>query len=147
LKQVKTGTISLATTPQDVARCHAVMRELRPHYDNPTRFVADVTAQMGEGYRLAYVECEAVVRSVAGYRVTKNLSWGHHLFVDDLVTREADRSSGFGGQLFDWLVAEARQQGCTSVHLDSGVHRFGAHRFYLLKRMDIIAHHFSLGLD
>jgi GNAT superfamily N-acetyltransferase len=147
LKQVKTGTISLATTPQAIARCHAVMRELRPHYDEETRFVADVTELMGKGYHLAYVEYEGVVRSVTCYRISKNLSWGKHLFVEDLVTREADRSSGFGGQLFDWLVAEARRHACGCLHLDSGVHRYGAHRFYLLKRMDIIAHHFSLGLD
>ena len=30
------------------------------------------------------------------------------------------------------------------LHLDSGVQRFGAHRFYLASRMDIIAHHFSM---
>ncbi|MGZ5001726.1 MAG: GNAT family N-acetyltransferase, partial [Chthoniobacterales bacterium] len=31
--------------------------------------------------------------------------------------------------------------------LDSGVQRFDAHRFYLMKRMKISSHHFSLELD
>ena len=147
LKQVKTGTISLATTPQDVARCHAVMRELRPHYDDEARFVADVMEQRETGFQLAFIEWENVVRSVAGFRVTRNLSWGRHLFVDDLVTREQDHGTGFGSQLFEWLIAEARRQGCESVQLDSGVKRYGAHRFYHVRGMSIIAHHFSLGLD
>lgn len=123
------------------------MRELRPHLGTESAFVQAVTQQGAQGYMLAYVECEATVRSVAGFRITQNLSWGRHLFVDDLVTRETDCGSGFGGQLFDWLVFEAKRSGCRSVHLDSGVQRFGAHRFYLAKRMDIIAHHFSLALD
>jgi GNAT superfamily N-acetyltransferase len=143
----KTGNISLAQTPEAIARCHAVMRELRPQFDDEAQFVARVTQQISEGYHLAYLESEGAVRSCAGYRFTRTLSWGFHLYVDDLITRAVDREGGFGSQLFDWLVAEARRRGCESFHLDSGVQRFGAHRFYLHKRMDIIAHHFSLGLD
>ncbi len=66
--------------------------------------------------------------------------------MDDLVTRAADRSAGFGGQLFDWLVEEARREKCAAFSLDSGVQRFDAHRFYLRKRMQIAAHHFTLAL-
>jgi len=43
-------------------------------------------------------------------------------------------------------VAQARAEGCAQFQLDSGVQRFGAHRFYLMKRMDITAHHFGLKL-
>jgi hypothetical protein len=32
------------------------------------------------------------------------------------------------------------------LHLDSGVRRFDAHRFYLNKRMNISSHHFSMVL-
>jgi hypothetical protein len=32
------------------------------------------------------------------------------------------------------------------LHLDSGVQRFAAHRFYLARRMDITCHHFALKL-
>jgi hypothetical protein len=44
------------------------------------------------------------------------------------------------------LVAEARAAGCGELHLDSGVQRFAAHRFYLRERMEIMAHHFRLKL-
>ena len=67
-------------------------------------------------------------------------------YVDDLVTDESERSLGYGGALFDWLVAEARAEGCGKLELDSGVQRFAAHRFYLTKRMIISSHHFSLEL-
>jgi hypothetical protein len=48
--------------------------------------------------------------------------------------------------LFDWLVAQAREHGCARLELDSGVQRFRAHRFYLMKRMEISSHHFMLKL-
>jgi GNAT superfamily N-acetyltransferase len=68
------------------------------------------------------------------------------MYVDDLVTNAADRSKGYGDAMLDWLVEYANAQTCEHLNLDSGVHRFGAHRFYLRKRMDIVCHHFSLKL-
>jgi GNAT superfamily N-acetyltransferase len=100
----------------------------------------------GAGYGLAYVEDGGEVKAVAGFRVSECLAWGKFLYVDDLVSKEGERSKGYGGELFDWLVGYARQQGCEQFHLDSGVQRFAAHRFYLNRRMSIEAHHFGLKL-
>jgi GNAT superfamily N-acetyltransferase len=60
------------------------------------------------------------------------------------VTDEGRRSLGYGGLLLDWLVDYCRDNGLTELHLDSGVQRFAAHRFYLHKRMEITCHHFGL---
>jgi GNAT superfamily N-acetyltransferase len=141
---MKNSSISIAATPEAIRRCHPVMRELRTHVHNAERFVERVQRQQDEGYLLAFLETEDEVRAVAGYRVLESLFSGKFLYVDDLVTREADRSLGFGGQLFDWLVNEAREHGCESLELDSGVQRFDAHRFYLLKRMNISSYHFRI---
>ena len=81
---------------------------------------------------------------MAGIRVMENLAWGKFLYVDDLVTASAARSQGYGDKLFDWLLDYARAGGCEQLHLDSGVQRFEAHRFYLRKRMSISSHHFSM---
>lgn len=138
--------IAHATTPEEIARVYPVMHELRTHRDSADAFVAQVQRQRREGYQLAFLESEGEIRAAAGYRIFEQLFCGKTLYVDDLVTRAADRSSGFGGQLFDWLVTAARREGCTGFTLDSGVQRFDAHRFYLAKRMKIAAHHFSLDL-
>jgi GNAT superfamily N-acetyltransferase len=108
--------------------------------------MAQILRQQTDGYLLAYCESDSEVRSVAGYRYGENLAYGKFMYVDDLVTRNEDRSKGFGKLLFDWLVAEARANGCALFSLDSGVHRFDAHRFYLLNRMNIVSHHFTLRL-
>jgi len=137
--------IALAETEADIARCFPVMADLRPHL-TAGEFAARVRRQQAAGYRLAYLEEAGEVRAVAGFRYLETLAWGKILYVDDLVTAPAQRSRGHGGQLFDWLVAQANQSGCDELHLDSGVQRFGAHRFYLCHRMDINSHHFALKL-
>ena len=121
------------------------MLELRPHLTRES-FVEQVRRQREQGYCLAFVESDGEVRSVAGYRMMEKLAWGRIMYVDDLVTRAADHGGGFGSALLDWLIAEARRAGCAQFHLDSGVQRFGAHRFYLHKGMDITCHHFAMKL-
>jgi GNAT superfamily N-acetyltransferase len=141
---MKNVAISIATTPEAIRRCHPVMRDLRTHIHNAERFVERVQRQQKEGYLLAFLEAENEVRAVAGYRLVEKLLTGPYLYVDDLVTRESDRSHGYDSQLFDWLIEQAREHGCEHLELDSNVQRFDAHRFYLLKGMRISAHHFKI---
>ena len=139
-------TIFLATTPEEIERCFPVMSQLRPHLE-PGRFVETVQRQQAGGYQLAALEAEGRVVAVGGFRLGENLAWGRFCYVDDLVTDAAERSNGYGALLFDWLVKRAEEAGCAQFHLDSGVQRFDAHRFYLGRRMCITSHHFGLNLD
>ena len=138
--------IAIAEDEEALRRSYEVMRELRPHITTVEEFLERVGRQREQGFIVAYLEAGGEVRAVAGYRYQEMLFHGSMLYVDDLVTRERDRSAGYGGQLFDWLVDQARQRGCDYFELDSGVQRFDAHRFYLMKRMKIASHHFSLPL-
>jgi GNAT superfamily N-acetyltransferase len=95
---------------------------------------------------LAALYEDGAIRAVAGYRYYHNLVSGNVLYVDDLVTDQKERSKGHGDRLFDWLVQQAKDGGCDCLELDSGVQRHGAHRFYLLHRMDITSFHFRLRL-
>ena len=139
------ANIILATTDEEINACHAVMAELRPHVTQD-QFLGRVKRQAAiADYRLACV-IDGGVKAVAGFRISENLAWGKFMYVDDLVSKSDDRSKGYGGALFDWLVKHARENDCDEFHLDSGVQRFRAHRFYLMKRMEIDAHHFGLRL-
>jgi GNAT superfamily N-acetyltransferase len=138
--------IRLAESEEEVRRCFPVMAQLRPHLSEQ-EFVERVGRQRERaGYALAFVEDAGAVCAVAGFRISEWLAWGKSLYVDDLVTDEANRSKGYGDALFDWLAVLARREGCEQLHLDSGVQRFAAHRFYLRKRMIIASHHFSMPL-
>jgi GNAT superfamily N-acetyltransferase len=100
-----------------------------------------------DNYRLAAVVDDAgITKCVAGYRFSECLCWGKFMYVDDLVTDEQARSENYGHKMMAWLVDEAKENGCKRVHLDSGVQRHSAHRFYLRERMDIIAYHFAMAV-
>lgn len=139
-------TISLAATPEAIRLAYPVMRELRPHLADEGEFVQRVLRQQAQGYHLAVLAeggtSEKII-AAAGYRFLENLSWGPFLFVDDLVTLASHHGQGAGSALLRWLMGEARRHGCAEVHLESGVQRFPAHRFYLSHGFRITCHHFA----
>ena len=138
-----TVQINIAKGDVEIQKCFSVMSQLRPHLSEE-EFVPIVKNQIDDGYILAYLKDTGEVKSVTGFRFMRGLSAGYHMHVDDLVSDENSRSKGYGSQLFDWLVDLAKSKGCKKLRLDSGVQRFGAHRFYLRKGMDITCHHFDL---
>lgn len=125
------------------------MAELRTHLESRDDFVARVNeVQRPEGYRLvaSFEDGAAAAAAVAGFRTGNNLAWGYYLYVDDLVTAGSARGRGHGAALIAWLHAEARSLGCDQLHLDSGTHRHGAHRFYLENGLHISSFHFNTDL-
>lgn len=134
--------ILIATTDTQISACYPIMRELRPQITQ-AQFLSRVRSQEAAGYRLACVQADAVPVAVAGFRVAENLAWGRFLYVDDLVTLPAYRSQGHGARLLAWLRAYAAQQGCRQLHLDSGMQRKDAHRFYEREGMTRAGFHYS----
>jgi GNAT superfamily N-acetyltransferase len=134
--------IGKAESDADIAACYDVMSELRPHLRRDA-FVPTVRAMQKDGLRLACVRDGGRVVAVAGYRISTNLFCGRHLYVDDLVTAESERSKGHGRALLAWLRALAVQADCDEFHLDSGVQRKRAHQFYLREGLELAGYHFS----
>lgn len=139
--------VELATTPEQLHRLAPVLCQLRLHFDVES-LVQQIQQQQSEhDYQVATVlDDDDRVLCVAGFVIQRKLAWGKHLYVDDLVTDEAQRSTGAGAMMIHWLKDLAREQGCEQLHLDSGVQRFGAHRFYLRHGFDINSHHFAISI-
>ncbi|GAB3505329.1 GNAT family N-acetyltransferase [Pseudoxanthomonas daejeonensis] len=139
--------ISEARTDEDILATRAVMLQLRTALA-PGDYLPTVRSMMREGYRLAALRDDAgEVVAVAGFRSFRMLyAGGHILYVDDLSTDGRRRSKGHGRALLDWLKAEARRLGCTQLHLDSGVQREQAHRFYFREGMGVNCLHFRIEL-
>lgn len=133
------------TTDADILGTFRVMKQLRTHLDE-AQFLDQVKRQQAsQAYNIAAAhDSSGTVRCVAGYRFSETLAWGKFLYVDDLVTDQEARCSQFGKQMMEWLLEEARVNSCRQLHLDSGVQRHGAHRFYLRERMDITCFHFKV---
>lgn len=133
--------IRIATTDAEIAECYPVMRELRSHVAED-EFLSRVQSQESAGYRLVFVQVPEGVVAVAGFRLGENLAWGRYLYVDDLVTLAAHRSKGYGAALLSWLKEHAAKEGCLQLHLDSGIQRSDAHRFYEREGMTMAGFHF-----
>ncbi len=138
-------SIQIATTDDQIQACYPVMVQLRTHL-SASEFAIQVRRQMQKGYQLTYLFNLDRICSVAGFRISESLSWGRFLYVDDLITDAQTRSQHYGHQLLDWLVQYARQQDCAQLHLDSGLQRLDAHRFYQREGLQISGYHFSLKL-
>ncbi len=137
--------IKVAETEAEKLACLPVMRELRTHL-NEADFLPQLLRQEALGYRLASVAVSGKVVAVGGFWINEAFAYGKYMYVYDLVTREGARSGGHGKALLDFLKEHALAAGCTQLHLDSGVQRFEAHRFYLREGFRISAHHFALDL-
>lgn len=137
--------IEHASSDREIADCYNVMAELRLHVAREL-FLPLVRSMQADGYRLACIRNGGRVVAVAGYRFGTNLFAGRHLYVDDLVTADGERSQGHGRELLAWLRALAVASDCDVFHLDSGVQRKRAHAFYLREGMEQSSHHFSVRL-
>ncbi|CAN5581965.1 GNAT family N-acetyltransferase [soil metagenome] len=138
MKRIKT-----VETENEIKDCYTVMSELRPHL-SLENFVMQVKRQIeSSGFQLVYL-FDSEIKAVAGIRIAEWLAGGKSLEIEDLVSKESERSKGYGGELFDWIVEYAKRENCDQIKLVSHVTRFGAHKFYLNKGMNIEAHYFSL---
>lgn len=137
--------IQLATTPEEITACFAVISELRSHLSLEGFIALVERMQKNHGYALAYLNDDGI-KAVAGIRIAEWLYTGKYLEIDDLITTAAERSKGYGAMLFDWVADYAREQECAQLRLVSGVQRADAHRFYLNKGMKFEAKYFSLNL-
>lgn len=138
-------TIDLARTDADKLACFPVLKELRTHLEEAD-FMTQLRRLEAQDYQLAFVRDEGQVAAVAGFWVSEAFAYGKYMHVYDLVTGEGARSQGHGAALMDFLKTLARDAGCAQLHLDSGVQRFAAHKFYLREGFRIASHHFALDL-
>ena len=136
--------VRTAETDTDIARCFAVMRQLRPHLADEAEFITRVRRQGAqERWRLIFVEEDGAVAAVAGFRILECLHSGRTLYVDDLVTDQDRRGRGHGERLMTFMAQVARDEGCETLSLDSGTQRTGAHKFYARLGLPITSFHFA----
>jgi GNAT superfamily N-acetyltransferase len=132
----------------ETAQAARTLLELRHALGSTAALVQRIDeVQRAQGYRLvgSFDDDEENAAGVAGFRIVEFLAWGRGLYVDDFITAAGQRGRGHADRLFEWLVAEARREGCGELHLDSavGLERQDAHRFYFRHGMRIAAYHFS----
>jgi GNAT superfamily N-acetyltransferase len=129
-------SITELTTDEEFIEAYEVMHELRT--DLSLEQYLELLADMRPaGYRLFAARDEGRIVALAGIGLGTNFYYQHYLWVYDLITTDASRSRGHGKALLDHLEVVAREAGCQTLALASGLHRIDAHRFYTDKmKMD-----------
>ena len=138
--------VRIMETDAEIMSTFSTFKQLRPHLVEEDFLARIKHLQDTYGYYLVAVIEDHEVKAAAGYRVTESLAWGKYFYVDDLITDEGSRRKGYAQTLWDWLIEQAKGNECEQFHLDSGVHRFDAHRFYIKGGLDITCHHFQKSL-
>jgi len=126
---------------EEIQSCFNVMSQLRPQIKE-NEFISRIHLQMKSGYQLVAALSNGEVAAIAGFHLHENLAWNKYLYIEDLVVDENKRSSGFGKKLLSWLHNEAEKNKCVQLHLDSGIQRKNAHRFYEREGMTFTSHHY-----
>jgi len=95
------------------------------------------------GAEMASVVVDGNVVGVTVYRMLERTFSGRELYCDDLVTDNAQRSTGVGRAMMDFMVDLARERDCDTFALDSGCQRQQAHKFYFREKLTISSFHFT----
>ncbi|MGE8346489.1 GNAT family N-acetyltransferase [Pseudomonas helleri] len=136
-------TFQLLETSTDQRASFDLMRVLRPHLSDPDAYVAQLSRQTRQGYRLLAISNGQGMVGLAGYRELENLIYGRFIYVDDLVISPQLQGSGVGATLLNAVREEAVRRGCDHFVLDTGLHMALAQRFYFRQGLLARGMHFT----
>lgn len=108
----------------------ALIHQLRPDISEDVFVQRAAQARLEHGYNLFLLFSDNLAIGAIGFRVTLDLCWGKHLYVDDLIVDHSQRRRGVGKHLMEFAEAQARQRGCDCVRLACGLSRVDSQKFY-----------------
>lgn len=144
---MKNPVIKSLTEDTEFEACFELMRQLRPHLKSAKSFSQQLNRQLHQGYRLLGLWQDKKLIGLIGYRLSENLLYGHHIYVDDLVVDSSVRHSGHGSVLLSKAREEARHHGCSYLVLDTGLDKPLAQRFYFREGMLAKGVHFVQSME
>lgn len=130
-------------TDEEIKYCYEIMHQIREDLSK-NDFLLAISEQIKNGYQVVYVIENNQIICVAGFTISHKLALGKYLYIEDFVTDKSVEFFEARKALFDFIKIYAKQQKCTSIHLDSLIQREEAHKFYLSQNMNIDSHHFSI---
>jgi GNAT superfamily N-acetyltransferase len=146
--------VDITDLPEDentrmLARAQTVYRQLRPHLPtNSTVFIKHIRriCQTGPARMLVAMNNDTTqtILGLALYRCVHNIKYNRHIYCDDLITDEQQRSAGVGRCLINAMKAKVHELGLDRLALESGCQRVRAHKFYHREGFHIDQYQFTL---
>lgn len=116
-----------------------LLKQLRPHLSLEDFDTTYQEAKTANGYQLLGIALNSRLVALMGYRVLDDFVHGRHLYIDDLVVDEAERSKGLGGTLLNQAEVIAKNLNCSRLRLCTGVENENAKTFYERNGWDLKA--------
>lgn len=109
-----------------------VLPELYPdlQYDDYSR---ELDFMLQHNYGQVAVFEENTCLGLTGFWIGNKLWCGRYMELDNVIIRQAYRSSGVGDLLFDYMRNFASEEKCNLLALDSYSDNFKAHKFFYRK--------------
>jgi len=115
------------------------LEEMLPHLNVIQELYPEITAEYYEelleemiphNYHQIGVFKDRECIALSGYWIGRKLWCGLYLELDNVVVRKADRSTGAGKLMEQYLQEKSEKLGCNIMVLDAYTSNFKAHRFY-----------------
>ncbi len=94
------------------------------------------------GYRMAGIFDGRKCIGMSGFWISTKIYSGKYVELDNVVVDKNYRSQGVGKMLCDWIIAEAKSDGCKTAMLDAYTENSSGHKFYLREGFIIRGFHF-----
>ncbi|MGZ3805322.1 MAG: GNAT family N-acetyltransferase [Pseudobdellovibrionaceae bacterium] len=124
---------------EDLIRVYPIMRELRTKLSVDDFLSLYHHANATCGYEIIALEENQTILALIGYRTMYDFVHGKHLYIDDLVTTQAQRSKGLGAKLLAYAEKVAIEFGCSGLRLCTGVNNELGKKFYEREKWEMRA--------
>jgi ribosomal protein S18 acetylase RimI-like enzyme len=114
---------------EDVLLSFEIMKQLRTHLPFET-YQQYLTQMQKEGYELWAYHHDGKILGLMSTRIYTDLVRGPHLYIDDLVVDQEQRSKGIGQKLLYYGEELTRKLGLTTLRLCTGLDNEEGKRFY-----------------
>lgn len=119
-----------ANGQNDLERFYPVMKELRKDLSYQDFKNLYEKAHETNGYEVVGFEDQGKIIALMGYRILYDFVHGKHLYIDDLVSTESQRSKGLGAKLLRYAEELAEKNLCKGLRLCTGVENEQGKKFY-----------------
>ncbi|HPI41306.1 MAG TPA: GNAT family N-acetyltransferase [Pseudobdellovibrionaceae bacterium] len=119
-----------ANGQNDLERFYPVMKELRKDLSYQDFLSLYEKAHEADSYEVVGLEDQGKIIAVMGYRILYDFVHGKHLYIDDLVSTESQRSKGLGAKLLNYAEELAIKHSCKGMRLCTGIENEQGKKFY-----------------
>ena len=116
---------------KDLRAVYPVLKELRKGLSLKNFLQLYAQARSKNDYQMQMAFDNERILGLMGYRILFDFLHGKHLYIDDLVTTERERSKGLGAAFLQLAIQIARENGCGNLRLSTGIENELGKKFYV----------------